>query len=119
MTFQVDLLLKGEEHATTHTVDSRAASPPRSWTDADVSTVLKEMLAALDRQKHPGQPERPVFLRGVSWIVDPDRDGGVLIALEIPTGAAVAGPFDIAQHELEAMIARVMARGVPSADRMH
>lgn len=121
MTFQVDLLLKGEEHATTHTIDSAVVREPREWTDADVGTVLREMLAALDRRKRPNQPDRPVFLRGISWIVDADRgSGGVLIALEIPTGAAVAGPFAIGQHELEEMIGRVMARAVPSAaDRVH
>jgi hypothetical protein len=110
MQFNVDLLLKGEEHATTQTIDSAAGTDPRAWTDADVSTVIKDMLAALDRHKHPAQSPRPVFLRGISWIVDRDRSGGVLIALEIPTGAAVAGPFDIEAAELDAMIARVMGR---------
>jgi hypothetical protein len=116
MQFQVDLLLKGEEHATTHTIDSAVRNEPRAWTDADVSVVLKEMLAALDRKKNPRQDAREVYLRGISWIVDPDRSGGVLIALEIPTGAAVAGPFEIAQSELEQMIARVMTtRGAPAS----
>jgi hypothetical protein len=118
MQFQVDLLLKGEERATTATIESTVTREPRAWTDADVSTVLKEMLAALDRRKNPDGDARPVFLRGISWIVDPDRNGGMLIALEIPTGAAVAGPFDITQRELEGMISRVMALGavrVPSS----
>jgi hypothetical protein len=39
----------------------------------------------------------------------------VVIALEITLGAAIAGPFDIDQAALEAMIARVIARaGAPS-----
>jgi hypothetical protein len=121
MEFQVDLLLKGEEHATTHVIRSSAAHEPPAWTDEDVTIVLKEMLAALDHKRNPGKPDRPVFLRGISWIVDPYDQGGVLIALEIPTGAAVAGPFAIARADLEASIARVMAREVAShsSDLIH
>ena len=47
-------------------------------------------------------------LRGFSWIVNP-YEGGVLIALEMTLGAAVAGPFAIDKAKLEAMIERVMA----------
>lgn len=112
MQFQVDLLLKGEEHATTDTIDTAIGADPHTWTDEDVGTVIREMLAALDRKKHPNRAPRPVFLRGISWIVDADRSGGAVIALEIPTGAAVAGPFDITQGELDAMISRVMGRAV-------
>jgi hypothetical protein len=122
LNFQVDLLLKGEERATTETIESTAGNDPRAWTDADVGTVVKEMLAALDRRRHPNQPARPVFLRGISWIVDRDRTGaGVVIALEIPTGAAVAGPFEIAQHDLEEMMTRVMSRttNVPPDNVIH
>ena len=107
MEFQVDVLLRGEEHATTQLI--RDVREPAAWTDADVEQVLKEMLRALDRLKSPGAAGRDVFLRGISWIVDPYEDGGVVIALEIPTGAAVAGPFDIAKPELDTMIGRVMA----------
>jgi hypothetical protein len=119
MEFQVDVLLRGEIHATTHVV--REVSPePRAWTDADVALVLKHMLRAVDRQKNPAGTDREVFLRGVSWIVDPAAGGGVVIAIEIPTGAAVAGPFAVDQRELEAMIARVMERRVGNAtDRVH
>ena len=49
-------------------------------------------------------------LRGLSWIVNPYEDGGVVVAIEITLGAAIAGPFDIPQQALEAMITRVMAR---------
>ena len=43
-----------------------------------------------------------------SWIVNP-FEGGVLIAIEMTLGAAVAGPFAIDKARLEAMITRVMA----------
>jgi hypothetical protein len=78
------------------------------------------MLRAMDRQKNPSADEREVYLRGVSWIVNPAEDGGVVIALEIPMGAAVAGPFAVNQRELEGMIARVMERRVEtSSERVH
>ena len=35
--------------------------------------------------------------------------GGVVIAMEIPGGAAVAGPFAIAQPRLDSMINNVLA----------
>ena len=55
-------------------------------------------------------PDRPISLVGISWIVNAYEEGGVVIAIEITAGAAVAGPFDIPQSTLEAMIARVLAR---------
>jgi hypothetical protein len=53
-------------------------------------------------------------LRGFSWIVNP-FEGGLLIAIEMTLGAAVAGPFAMDKARLEGMIARVMAasRGAP------
>ncbi len=115
MTFQVDVLLRGEENATTHTVEA-IEHDASAWTDTDVEMVLKEMLRAVDRMKHPHRIERDVYLRGISWIVDPYETGGVIIAIEIPTGAAIAGPFTIEQKELETMIARVLAAGSSSGD---
>jgi len=67
------------------------------------------MLRAMDRLKRPGEDDRPIQLRGLSWIVNPFDGGGVVIAIEITLGAAVAGPFDIEQSRLETMIARVLA----------
>jgi len=48
-------------------------------------------------------------LRGLSWIVNTYDEGGVVIAIEITLGAAIAGPFAIDKATLEAMITRVMA----------
>jgi hypothetical protein len=106
--FQVDIWLRGDNHATTQTI-SPVAREPRHWTDADVGEVLVGMLRALDRAKHPdADPERPVALRGFSWIVNRFEGGGVVIALELTLGAVIAGPFDIAEHELNTMIRRVL-----------
>jgi hypothetical protein len=52
--------------------------------------------------------------------VNPYDDGGVVIAIEITMGAAVAGPFDIDKAALEGMIARVLSRSAgPSSSAIH
>lgn len=109
MDFQVDIWLRGENHATTQQVMSVVAREPRAWTEGDVATVLIGMLRAIDRAKHPDAPEnRPVALRGFSWIVNPFESGGVVIALEMTLGAVIGGPFDIPESQLTRMIQRVM-----------
>jgi hypothetical protein len=117
MTFDIEIVLRERNYAITERV--RHGSLPADWTDADVETVLKEMLLAIDRLKNPGSADRYVALRGFSWIVEP-AEGGVVIALEIPSGAAVAGPFAIEQSRLDAMITRVLAAArPPSAAVVH
>jgi hypothetical protein len=105
MTFDIDVVLRDTDRAVTE----RASHPvaPRDWTHDDVRDVLKAMLAAIDRVKHPGAAPRDVTLRGFSWIVEP-AGRQVVIAIEIPTGAAVAGPFDILPARLTDMIGRVV-----------
>ena len=119
MSFPVDIWLRGENHATT-VVIAPVAREPRAWTDADVAEVLAGMLRALDRSKHPDSaPDRPIALRGFSWIVNPFEKGGVVIALEMTLGAAVAGPFDIAEKDLSAMIQRVVLAHRATPDTIH
>jgi hypothetical protein len=101
--------LRGQDFATTQAIEG-VAREPRAWTDEDVHVVLHGMLLAMHRLKHPDDAERSIALRGLSWIVNPYEDGGVVIAIEISMGAAIAGPFDIEQATLEAMIARVLLR---------
>ena len=112
MIVQVDIWLRGTDFATTETIEG-IAREPGAWMDDDVRVVLEEMLHAMDRVKNPGQPKRVAALRGFSWIVNPFEDGGVLIAIEMTLGAAVAGPFAIEKTALEAMIGRVMAAQMP------
>ena len=115
----VDILLRGSEIATTAEVEG-VTRPPREWTDDDVRLVLEGMLKAMHRLKHPDEEERPVALRGVSWIVNAYEEGGVVVAIEITLGAAIAGPFAIDKAVLEAMITRVMAPPVaPSSTTVH
>src|SRR6266496_4353488 len=88
---------------------SRSRLLTRCWTNEDVRLVLEAMLRAMDRVKRPGETDREISLRGLSWIVNPYEDGGVVIAIEITMGAAVAGPFEIDKAVLESMIARVLS----------
>jgi hypothetical protein len=108
MTVSVDVWLRGNDFATTEKIEGLTRSPG-DWTDADVRTVLEGMLRAMDRRKRPGEADRDIALRGLSWIVNPYEDGGVVIAIEITMGAAVAGPFDVDKAALETMIHRVLA----------
>ena len=109
MEFQVDIWLRGENHATSHVISVQSGEP-RRWSDDDVTAVLVGMLRALEQQKNPEADEnRRVAMRGFSWIVNPYEGGGVVIALELSLGAVIAGPFDIAERDLSAMIQRVMA----------
>ena len=104
----MDIWLRGDHHATTAVI-APVVREPSVWTDADVVGVLEEMLRALDRAKDPNaSPDRPVSLRGFSWIVSPFEAGGVVIALELTLGAVVAGPFDVTEGTLSARIERVM-----------
>jgi hypothetical protein len=109
MTVQVDVWLRGSEVATTRTVED-IPHAPRSWDEDDVRLVLEGMLRAMHRLKHPTETDPHVALRGLSWIVNPYEGGGVVIAIEITLGAAVAGPFDIDKPALDALITRVLRR---------
>jgi hypothetical protein len=108
---EVDVWVRGTHHATTHTIPGISADAG-AWTDEDVHRLLTEMLLALEREKNPGGDRPPVTLRGFSWIVN-RYDSGVVVHLEMQMGSASAGPFDIDQERLTAMITRAM-QGPPS-----
>jgi len=114
MSVPVDIWLRGSDVAATATIDE-VTRAPEVWTDHDVRLVLEGMLRAMHRLKHPSGTASPVALRGLSWIVNPYEDGGVVIAIEIGLGAAIAGPFDIDKAVLEAMITRVLRQPTPTA----
>jgi hypothetical protein len=123
MRLELEVWLRNNDFAVTDTVDLPIADPA-AWTDEDVRLLLGELLRAIDRAKHPGADrERPVFLRGFNWIVSPFEGRGVLVSLEIQLGAAAAGPFAVDQHQLEAMITRVVTQGraeaSPAPPRVH
>ena len=112
MTFDVEIVLRERNYAVTEHL--QYATDARAWTDSDVESILKQILLAIDRVKNPETLDRHVALRGFSWIVEP-TDEGVVIAIEIAMGAAVAGPFEIEQPRLDAMISRVLASARPKA----
>ena len=119
--YNVEIVLRDRDVAIEERLE--AARAAREWTEFDVEDVLRDILRAIDRAQHPDAPaDRPVVLRGFSWIAEPS-DGGVVIAIEIPMGAAVAGPFDIDQPRLDALINGVLKRqtnGVdPAAHTIH
>jgi hypothetical protein len=124
MNIEAEVWVRGEQHATTQVVTSLDRQP-RAWTERDVTEILVGMLRALDRAKNPdAEADRPVALRGFSWIVNPFENRGVVLAIEMSLGAIVAGPFDIPERDLTAMIDRVMAaeRGPvprPVVDTIH
>jgi hypothetical protein len=115
----VDVWLRGQDFATTRRIEG-VGREPSAWTDDDVRVVLQGMLLEMHRLKHPEDAERQIALRGLSWIVNPYDEGGVVIAIEITMGAAIAGPFNIEKQALELMITRVLQHPVPpTSDRVH
>ena len=101
-----------------------AAPRARVWAMLNDADVLRGILRAIDRAQNPDSAEsRHISLRGFSWIVEPS-EGGVVIAVEIPMGAAVAGPFEADQQQLDALITRTLKRQtftplVPPSQRVH
>jgi len=74
--------------------------------------VLRRILLTIRRAKHPSSDEESaIALRGLSWVVD-SFDEGVVIAVEGPSGSAVAEPFDIQRQDLDQMVERVISSGV-------
>lgn len=110
MTFDVEIVLRDRNYAVTEKLTQ--PGEPAQWTEREVEAVLKEILLAIDRVKNPKATDRHVSLRGFSWIVEPAH-GGVVIAIEIPTGAAVAGPFAVPQENLDRLINSVLAATRP------
>jgi hypothetical protein len=117
MLFNIEIVLREHDHAVTEQLQ-HDGNVPSAWTELDVEGVLKSMLLAIDRLRNPGTSDRHVALRGFSWIVEP-TSGGVVIALEIQSGAAVAGPFEIEQPRLDGMITRVLAAARPGKQVVH
>lgn len=110
---ELEIWLRSDQHATNRTLMAEVGSVA-GWTDDDVESVLKGMLRALDQARDPAaSADRPIALRGFSWIVSPFERGGVLIALELSIGAVVAGPFDIGEDALTRKIDRVMTQHRP------
>ena len=108
----VDVWVRGRQDATTGKIEG-IPEDAGQWTDADVRSLLEQMLLALERAKNPTGDAPAISLRGFSWIVSPEETG-VLVHLEMQLGTASAGPFDIDEARLTEMISRVMGGPKPS-----
>ena len=108
----VDIWVRGHQDATTRKIEG-VPENASGWTEADVRSLLEQMLLALEKAKNPAGDAPPISLRGFSWIVSPE-DRGVLVHLEMQLGTASAGPFAIDEARLTEMIARVMGGPKPS-----
>ena len=108
MRLPVEIMLRGDNRVFTETIVH--PTEPVAWTETDVAAILKAMLRATARAQAPDAPEpADVTLRGMNWIVHPSADGGVVIALEIHSASAVAGPVPMAAATLDALVARAVA----------
>ena len=114
MTYDVEVLLKGTNDVVAETV-TYDGPEPAGWTDADVREVLLSIMRVFGRVARDGVEGNDVSLRGLSWIVT-DAAQGVVIAIEIPSGAVGAGPFNLPADELTGMITRVIATGTPRSE---
>jgi hypothetical protein len=117
LTYDIEIVLREHDYAVTEHVEHHG-NDTAEWNEFDVETVLKAMLLAIDRVKNPQTEHRHVALRGFSWIVEP-TPAGVVIAIEIPSGAAVAGPFSIAQPALDHLIGRVLTTAATRRPVVH
>lgn len=117
MTFTAEVLLKGHDEVVDEVIH-RDGPDPGDWTDDDVREVLRLTLLSFDSVQNPDAEDRTVSLRGLSWIVTP-VDRGVAIAIEIPSGAVVAGPFAIEVDTLTAALTRVLARPEGDGPTVH
>ena len=106
-TFDVEIVLKGRDSAVKEALMVPHGDPGH-WDEGAVYDALVEILRAIDRAENPNAPrDRAVTLTGFSWIVEPVGED-VVIAIEIPMGAAVAGPFRMPQSKLDALIGNVI-----------
>ncbi|MDA1349645.1 MAG: hypothetical protein O3A47_12395 [Chloroflexi bacterium] len=117
MTFTVEVLLKGHDEVVDEVIH-RDGPDPGDWTDDDVREVLRLTLLSFDRVQNPDAEDRTVSLRGLSWIVTP-VERGVAIAIEIPSGAVVAGPFATEVDTLTSALTRVLASPESDGPTVH
>ncbi len=105
MTFDVEIMLRNDEHVFASVLAHDR--PPTEWTVSDAEAILEKILASVARALSPDADEQPISLRGVSWIVNPFKDG-VVLALEIHSASAVAGPFAVGQADLERLVGQAV-----------
>ena len=116
MTYDVEIMQRHDERVFTERLSYERDAA--DWTEGDVRHVLRQILQAVARVVRPGDPAgSEVSLRGMNWIVNPYKDG-VVIAFEIHSASAVAGPFSVDQERLTRLVTRAMQEGEAPA-RVH
>jgi hypothetical protein len=107
MQIPIEIMLRGNNRVFTENLEHPV--DVGEWTEADAAAVLKGMLQAISRAQNPDADETPdVVLRGVNWIVHPG-ESGVVIALEIHSASAVAGPLASNAATLDTLITRAVS----------
>jgi hypothetical protein len=110
MIVPFEIMLRGNDTVFTERIDQ--PGEPVTWRGEDVKALLVQVLQAIDRILQGAASARPVSLRGMNWIVSPYGEG-VVIALEIHSASAVAGPFHVAASALEALIVSALGSTPP------
>lgn len=118
MTYDVEIMLRGNDTVFTETVH-HIGNAPDDWTVEDASTMMHSVLKAIDRVLNPERTDEPTTtMRGVNWIVSPHEDQAV-VALEIHSASAVAGPFRIEPGRLESLLTDAVKTPITSTGVVH
>ena len=118
MTYDVEIMLRGQEAVFTETLH-HIGNPLDDWTVEDASTMMHSALKAIDRALNPGRPDEPTTtMRGLNWIVTPFEDKAV-VAIEIHSASAVAGPFRIDCGRLESLLTEAVKSPIMSTGVVH
>jgi len=118
MTYDVEIMLRGNERVFTERVH-HIGNEPADWTVDDASTLMHSVLRAIDRVVHPDrQDDVPTALRGVNWIVTL-FDGQPVVALEIHSASAVAGPIPMERERLESLLTEAVKTPLTSTGVVH
>lgn len=117
MTYEIEVLLKGQDQVIVRSVTYDRLDPA-NWTDEDVHEVLQQILLEFNRAGNPDAEDHTVSFLGLSWIVTPVKDG-VAIAIEVSSGAVVAGTFNVDVDWLTQAITRVLAHSSTTESSVH
>ncbi len=118
MTYDVEIMLRGDETVYTETLH-HIGNEIGDWTVEDASTLMHSVLKAIDRVLNPDRGDEPTTaMRGVNWIVT-SHEGQAVVALEIHSASAVAGPFAIDRDRLETLLTDAVKTPMTSTGVVH
>lgn len=118
MTYDIEIMLRGDERVYTEQVH-HIGNEPADWTVEDASTLMHAVLKAIDRVLNPERGDEPATsIRGVNWIVTL-FDGQPVVAIEIHSASAVAGPVAIDRDRLESLLGEAVKSPVTNSGVVH